>query len=182
MVVHDSMMIAETRAMVSMAKQEYLPDFKIGLQYMTEPMGQFKGWTVTAGVMLPFAPWTLGKASARVEEAEAALEKTQADFEATRSMVAATVRDDYFRAMSAKTQLDNFTNLIVPKTQQALQASLAAYQTGKTDFLMLLDSYRMLVELSMEKLMLRMQYEQAVASLRRHVGAWPGGDLTVKGN
>jgi hypothetical protein len=38
------------------------------------------------------------------------------------------------------------------------------------NFLMLLDSYRMLVDLSMESVMSRMAYEQTIARLEREIG------------
>jgi outer membrane protein TolC len=60
--------------------------------------------------------------------------------------------------------------VILPQAQQSLKASITAYQNGRTDFLMLFDAYRTLVELSMESLMVRMQFEQAVAELERQVG------------
>jgi len=54
---------------------------------------------------------------------------------------------------------------ILPEAQRSLEASVIAYQTGRTDFLMLLDAYRTLVDLRMEYVMLRMQFEQSIAEL-----------------
>jgi outer membrane protein TolC len=133
-------------------------------------MGDFRGWSIIAGLSLPFAPWTLGKANARVDEATAAISKSSATLNASRNMVFSSVRDLYFKVQSAKRQIESYSGVILPQARQSLKASTTAYQNGRTDFLMLIDAYRTLVELSMESLMVRMQFEQAVAELERQVG------------
>lgn len=170
MLLHDSLAVEESRAMLSLSKREYLPDIKLGIQYVTVPIGDFRGWSISAGITLPFAPWTLGKASSRVEEATATISKSSATLNASRNMVLSNVKDLYFKAQSARRQLDSYRTVILPQARQSLQASMTAYQNGRTDFLMLVDAYRTLVELSMESIMVRMQFEQAVSELERQVG------------
>ena len=171
MLKHDSLMISESSTELSLAKQEYIPDFKFGLEYVTGSVDNFRGWTVTAGITLPFAPWTLGKANARVEEASAAIKRSEAQYNASRNMVFSNVKDFYYKTEAGKRQLDTYRMSILPQARQSLSASQAAYQTGKTDFLMLIDSYRTLVDLTVEYFMVRMQYEQTTAELERAVGA-----------
>jgi outer membrane protein TolC len=170
MVLRDSLSVEQSRIMLTLAKSEYLPDFKFGLRYVTAPMGDFRGWSISAGITLPFAPWTLGKSAARVSEAEASVRQSESAFMATRTMVLASITDVFSRVASTRQQIETYRKNILPQARTALKASLTAYQGGTTDFLMLIDAYRTLVELSMESLMLRMQYEQASAELDRQVG------------
>ncbi|MBX2992066.1 MAG: TolC family protein [Bacteroidetes bacterium] len=171
MLLHDSLSVEEGEKMKSLAKKEYLPDFRLGIEYLRMPDNPgYRAWSVSAGITLPFAPWSLGRTSAKVEEASIGIVKARENLNNSRNMIRANISDLYFRAESFARQLENYTAVIVPQTEQALQASMMAYQTGKTDFLMLIDSYRMLVDVTMEKLMLRMQREQAVAELKREVG------------
>lgn len=170
MLLHDSLSVLESGAMVSLAKDEFIPDFRLGVQYVTIAAEKFRGWSVSGGITLPFAPWTLAKAHSRIEEAEIQLKSAQAKYGGSRNMVIATLRELYAKADAAKRQLANYSSVIVPQSRRALQASMLAYQTGKTDYLMLIDSYRMFTMLSMEQLMLRMQYEQTLAELVRTVG------------
>ncbi|MBI5471875.1 MAG: TolC family protein [Ignavibacteriae bacterium] len=170
MLLHDSLSVIESEEMLSLAKKEYLPDFKVGVQYVRQPFADFRGWTVLAGINLPFTPWSLSRNAAMVEEANISIEKSQEVLKNSRNMVRANINELYLKAQSLRKQMENYARVIVPQTQQALRASMTAYQTGSTDFLTLIDSYRMLVELSMEKLMLRMQFEQAIAQLKREVG------------
>jgi outer membrane protein TolC len=170
MLWHDSLSVEENREMLSLAKAEFLPDFTLGIEYVTTPISDFTGWSVRAGITLPFAPWTLLKANSRVEEASISITMAQETLNNSRNMVLLNVSDLYFKAQSVKEQLTNYSQAIIPQSRQALQSSLLAYQTGRTDFLMLIDSYRTLVELSMEELMLRMQFEQTIAELKRTIG------------
>ncbi|MFN0158031.1 MAG: TolC family protein [Bacteroidota bacterium] len=170
MLLHDSLAVEERRAMLSLSKSEYLPDIRVGIQYVTVPVGDFRGWSVSAGITLPFAPWALGKIRAGIEEATAEINRSSSTLNASRSMVLSNVSDMYFKIQSSRLQLDSYRTVILPQAQLSLKASLTAYQNGRTEFLMLIDAYRTLVELSMESLMLRMEFEQAVSELERQVG------------
>lgn len=170
MLKHDSLGIEESHTMLSLSKQEYLPDLKFGLQYVTGPTDGFRGWSVIAGISLPFAPWTLGKASGRVNEAEASVKRSTSSYNASRNMVLSSVSELYYKVSAAKKRLDMYRTRILPQAQQSLDASTTAYQTGSTDFLMLLDAYRTLVDLRMEYYVTRMQFEKSVAELEWAIG------------
>lgn len=171
MLLHDSLSVEEGEKMKSLTSREYLPDLKLGIEYLTMPDNPgFRAWTVSAGISLPFAPWSLGRTGARVEEADIGIDRARETLRNSRNMVLSSISDLHFKAVSFQRQLENYTTVVEPQTRQALQASMMAYQTGRTDFLMLVDSYRTLVDVTMEKLMLRMQFEQAVAQLKREVG------------
>ncbi|MER3523634.1 MAG: hypothetical protein C4326_06070 [Ignavibacteria bacterium] len=170
MILHDSLSVEEANEMLSLMKKESLPDLTLGIEYMTIPNGNTRAWSVSAGISLPFMPWSLARNSAKVEEAEIQISRRQSALNNTRAMIRSAITALYAKAEALRKQLDNYSSVIVPQAQRSVQASMIAYQTGTTDFLMLIDSYRMLVELSMEQLMLRMQYELTVAELKREVG------------
>jgi outer membrane protein TolC len=158
MLLHDSLVVDEQRALLTQARQEYLPDLRIGVQYMTAPLTGFNGWTVTAGITLPFAPWTLGARAGRIDESEAGISSAAASLAASRSMVRSEIRQEYSRAVSDREQAGAYRSRILPRAEGALRAALAAYGSGKGDLLMVLDSCRTLRDLSMEDLMIRMDF------------------------
>lgn len=166
----DSLMVEQDREMLHLAKLEYLPDFKLGVEYVTSPMTGFRGWSLAAGISLPFSFWTLGKANARVEEANANIKKSTAMYNDERNMLLSKVKDYYTKAVSLKHQYDLYRESILPQSEQALNVTLTNYQTGRTDFLMLIDSYRMLIMFKMEYLMKRMEFEQTLADLEKEIG------------
>ena len=65
---------------------------------------------------------------------------------------------------------------IVPRAEQTLKASISAYQTGRTDILMLIDNWRQLLQYRIAQQRLEAQLRQTLASLERAVG---GASLTA---
>jgi outer membrane protein TolC len=97
-------------------------------------------------------------------------------------MVLARVQDLYFKTQASGRQLETYRTAVLPQARQSLQASMIAYQNGKTDFLMLIDAYRTLVDLSLESLFVRKEFEEAVAQLEQTVGMTDIASLEMKGN
>jgi outer membrane protein TolC len=170
MLQHDSLAVVEQKTLLSVARQEYIPDLRIGLQYMSAPLTGFNGWTVTAGITLPFAPWALGARDGKIDESEAGIRRAAAALAASRAMVRAEIRDRYTRAVADKHQVEVYRTAMLPRAQGALQAALAAYRSGRGDLLMVLDSCRMVSDLTMESLMLRMDFARSIAGLEQEIG------------
>lgn len=170
MLVHDSLSVSETELMVRKARQEYLPDLTFGLEYMDFAMPPRSRWTVSAGITLPFMPWTLGKASARVEEHQAEFSRKEALFRASKNRVIAEIRDAYARQSAAFTLAQAYDTELVPSARQSFQTSLAEYQSGRSSYLTMMDSYRMFQEVSMAAAKARMEYAQALADLEFQTG------------
>ena len=172
LLIHDSLVVEENDAMLALSKQEYIPDLTLGVQYVTMPSGDFRGWSVSAGISLPFAPWTLNKAGSRVDEESARISESRQELNADRNRILAHIADLHAKVQSFRQQYNAYRTVILPQANMSLKASLTAYQTGGKDFLTLIDSYRTLVELSMESLMVRQEFEEGVAQLNREVGVW----------
>jgi outer membrane protein TolC len=170
MLLHDSLSVEEGRTMVSLSRQGYLPDIRLGIQYVTTPLHDFRGWSVSAGMTLPFAPWSLSRTGARVEEAEASFQRSTAKLAASRAMVMSRIHEIHSRILSLMSRVRTYRDVILPQAELSAKTTLASYRTGKSDFLMMMDSFRTKVELEMESLSLRMQLEQAVALLEQQVG------------
>ncbi|MBI3587511.1 MAG: TolC family protein [Ignavibacteriales bacterium] len=170
MLMHDSLTIYESGLSLDLMKQEYIPDLKFSIEYVRLPMLAENRWSVSAGITLPFAPWTLAKSSARVEEATAMRSMNEYKYLASKRMVEARINDAYAKTNAYLAEWTSFEKTILPQTRQSVQILLSEYQTGQTSYLMLLDGYRMYKETRMEAAMARMRYEQARATLERQVG------------
>jgi outer membrane protein, heavy metal efflux system len=170
MLSQDSLNIVESDLMVSMAHQEYIPDFKISVERVTQPLIGVNTWTVMAGITLPFAPWSLSKASARVQEAQADRSMRQSMLQANRNMIEATIRESFARVKAYETRVQSFEQTILPQSAQSLQSSMTEYQSGRTSYLMLLDAFRINQDMRMEAAMARMNYEKEFANLQQQVG------------
>ncbi|HTO95020.1 MAG TPA: TolC family protein [Bacteroidota bacterium] len=167
---HDSLSVEEERRMLSAARQEFIPDLRIGLQYMTGPMTGFSGWTVTAGITIPFAPWSAGAAASKVEESKAGVSRAEAMLDASRASLRAEVTGLAGRAAAEALQAENYRRDILPKAGETLRTALGAYRAGRGNILPLLDAYRMLNETTLDALMLTMEHAQTIAALEQAVG------------
>jgi outer membrane protein TolC len=171
MILHESLRVDEQTVRLSLARKEYLPDFTFGLERVTSPATGFNGWSVSAGITLPFAPWTLSRVHAGVEEATASVDGSRASYQAARLMVISNIKDLYYKADSFKRQLDLYRQAVLPQSRQSLNLSLSSYQTGKTDFLALIDAYRSYVQSTKEYFMVRLNFEQTLTDLEFEVGS-----------
>lgn len=170
MLVHDSLQILEASLMTSMAKQEYLPDFKFSVEYMNFDMAPRNRWSFSAGISLPFSPWTLGKASGRVQEAKAQMLRRDALFRGSQNMVESNIRSAFAQVEAASVLEKTYRYQLVPQSSLVLSSTMAEYRSGKTDYLMLMDSFRMYQMTRREAAMARMRLEQSLANLAFQVG------------
>ena len=180
MLVHDSLNVYESGLNLDLMKKEYLPDFKFSLEYVRMPVAMENRWSDSAGITLPFAPWSLSKASSRVQEATEDRLSLASTFESSKRMVESQVKDNYAKVIAYRYEMDAYDKTILPQTEQSRQSLLREYQTNQTSFLMLLDSYRMYQDAEMEAAMARMKYEEAIASLQRSMGSTEFLPITIE--
>src|ERR1051326_3702028 len=171
MILHESLRVDEQKVRLSLARKEYLPDFTFALDRVTSPSSGFRGWSVSAGITLPFMPWSLPGVSAGVDEAAAMVDGSRASYHAARLMGINNIKNLYYKAESYKRQLDLYRQAVLPQARQSLDLGLSSYQTGKTDFLMLIDQYRSYARYTQEYFMIRMNFEQTLADLEFEAGS-----------
>jgi outer membrane protein TolC len=170
MLRHDSLAVVQSRVANSLARRQYWPDFDLSLMYVTSPYDGFRGFTAMAGVSLPFSLWSIKKQRGRVDETAAEIRMKEAMFNNTRNMILFAVKDGLTKVQSAQRMLELYRATVLPQAEQSLQVTLANYQTRQTDFLMLLDSYRMLQMSKMEYYEAQAKHEMSLAELERAVG------------
>lgn len=167
---HDSLNVVEKDMMVRLMKQEYLPDLKFSIEYVRMPVLMENRWSIVAGISLPFAPWTLSKASSRVQEAEAERSMLSSAYVASKNMIESQIRSKLASVEALAKQLQYELHSILPQLSHSIELLLTEYQTGKTTYLMLLDGYKMYNEMLLDIAMTKMNYQEALASLEREVG------------
>ncbi len=173
MLKHDSLSVEQSQVSYALAKQQYLPDFKVSVEYVQSPtffVGTTRGWSVMTGLTFPFAPWVLGKQSGKVEEAAADIEVKNAVLNNSKNMVLFSVKDAFVKVQTARRLVDLYRTVVLPQAEQSLQATVVAYQTKQTDFLSLIDNYRTLQSFKLEYYTAIVDYAKSLADLERAVG------------
>ena len=121
-----------------------------------------------ASLSLPIAyKW---KYDAAVGEAQARLQSAKAELRRQQDRVRKEVEQAFLRARTALLQRDLYVTTHVPQAELALSASEIAYQTGKLDFLSLIDSVRAIESAHLDHIEAEASFEKAFADLERAVG------------
>jgi outer membrane protein, heavy metal efflux system len=151
------------------AGKEYLPDFMVRGMYKQMTAAP-DNWSLMIGATVPVAPWSLGKNSSGTTRADANIKTAQGELDNMKNMISAEVNDALLKVESSKDRVRLSKESAIPQAQQALISAMAAYKTGKEEFLMLIDIQRMLVMAKQEYHMAVMSLLDSQSQLERAVG------------
>jgi outer membrane protein TolC len=160
--------IARDDAGVRLAERGNYPDFEVSVGRFVNS-GRSDGYGAMASVTLPFVYHA--KIDAAEDEARARLEVAQSDLRRVRDRVASEVEQLYARARTALLQHEIFYTTHIPQAEEALRVTEAAYQSGASDFLALMDTVRAALAVHLEHLAAQVDFEKAMAELERAVGS-----------
>src|SRR5258705_4657641 len=138
-----------------------------GYQLMPRSAG---AWTASVGVTWPGAPWSRAGLDAKKAEATAEIVAARAREQATRNSVRLAVQQAYVRAVSAAAHASLLDTTIIPQSQQVLEASSVAYQSGRGDITSLVKQQHGLLESRLDYLRALAAVEEARADLEYAVG------------
>ena len=150
--------VAGHREALDLARQAYLPDFSFSGS-ITGSVAQ----TLGAALTLPLLRW---------EAIEGAIEEARADLRAAEAMrrqvgndLAARAVLELYALRDAERRIDLFANAILPRADQDVALSRAAYSAGQVGVLEVLDGRRTRLESQLVFLEARAAREEALASL-----------------
>lgn len=162
--------IEMNKAEVTSARREYLPDFMTKFAY--KDMAQTKNdfWSFMVGISIPLAPWSSGKYTSKTEETELNVKTSENEYAGMKNMVSFDVQQALVNVQTNRNLLLLYRNTVIPQAEQTLQSTTASYQTGKTEFLMLIDAYRMVLMSRLDYYMAVMNFMSSQAQLEQAVG------------
>ncbi len=162
--------IEMNKADLSASRREYFPDLMVRVMYKDMAMTKDDFWATMVGITIPIAPWTSGKVVSKVEENELNVKKAEEEYNNMKNMTLFEVQDALVKVQTNQNIVLLYRNTTIPQAEQTLQSTIAAYQTGKTEFLMLIDAYRMLLMTRLDYYMAVMSYMASQAQLEQAVG------------
>jgi len=155
---------------VSASKREYYPDLMARVMYKDMASTSNDFWAVMVGVNIPLAPWSSGRYTSKVEENQLAERKAEEEYASMRNMTLFEVQDALVKVQTNQNLVLLYKNTVIPQAEQTLQSTVSSYQTGKTEFLMLIDAYRMVLMSKLDYYMAVMNYMSSQAALEQAVG------------
>ncbi|MEE9169946.1 MAG: TolC family protein [bacterium] len=167
-------MIQKAEFATSLAKKNYYPDFNIQATYITVPkvndMFPDSGkdpFGIMFGINIPI--W-LGARKAGVRQADENFSAQRLKYENLMNQVEAEIADITFQIKTTGETLDLYERGLLIQAESSLKSATAAYQTGKLDFLNLLDAERMLLQLRLAYTNEQANYFKQIAALERAIG------------
>lgn len=136
---------------VKVASRQALPGFSVGVDYIQTGKAMDPGvassgkdaWMVSAGMSLPI--W-FGKNDSRKEEARARQRSAKYQYLDKQNRLEAYGERLLFEYHDAMRKLRLYRDGLIPKAEQSLNTSFAAYRAGDIDLLSVLDAQRQLLD------------------------------------
>jgi outer membrane protein TolC len=155
---------------IHLAKQSYIPDISLGLEYIdigdalnpnTIDSGK-DALIAKVGINLPI--W-LGRNKAAVNEAKARYVSAKEYQENQQNELVSRLEVVLYQFREAERKLNLYKGLLLPRADQALNVTQSAFESGKVDFLDLIDSQRTYLEFELALERARADYMQRLAEL-----------------
>lgn len=159
---------------LSLEKKNYFPDFTLGVDFIDIGAGHTSafndGQDAWMGMVAVNLPVWQGRIKAGVDEAREKLASSEDVYRDVKNTVAFQVKDELFQLRTCEELLNVYENALIPQAEESLKASQAGYETGKADFLDLIDSERILLNFKIAYYKAISEYEKSIADLERAVG------------
>jgi len=156
-----------SKANLTLAKQNnFFPNFQTKFSY-AQRFGQQDAWTAEGAITVPFL-W--GKNRKMLKEARALKKLSEQEYLNVKNERLAHLRQSYAEMESGQKSVDLFQSQIVPHATIAFQSAKAVYESGKGDFLSLIDSARSFKEARLGALDAFVAYHRAMTHLKEAVG------------
>jgi len=145
-----------------------VPDFDVGVQVgrsMPGDMGYVGGMV---GINLPWL--AAGRYQQRADEASQSVAIQQARWRAQESDTRLRIRERLDQLEQSRKQVELARRMLVPQSQQAINAALGAYRVNKADFTTVLEAEKALFETQMDSITALGEYHKTWAMLEEEVG------------
>ncbi len=147
------------------------PDFMVGWDYMRMPTEMKKDrYAAMVNITIPFSPWTIGRRNYEVEESLAEIRAARANRDAMRNMTLRAVGESQSKVQAARRSLQLYREGLLTQAELSFRAAMAAYQTGRVEFVALLEAQRALRDARMGYYKATAGFIQNLADLERVIG------------
>lgn len=168
---------------VELARKAFYPRIAVGLTYYdiaaTDIPATADGRNaVSIGVRVEL-PIDRSARRARVEAASVRIAQIDARMETLEAELATRADALLFNVQQEERLLSLYDDRLIPQAQTTIESTVAAYTTGQTDFLTLLDAERTLFDLRMARAETHIRLLTTTAHLERSLGVRALSDLTT---
>jgi outer membrane protein TolC len=168
MIAREQTLVQRDELAANLARKDALPDYTISAGYFNQgsmpPM-----WQARVDFKVPAFFWR--KQHAAITEQQFTASEARHNYEAADVSIEARIREDFTLAETARKLIDLYQKAAIPEAQLALESSMAAYETGKLDFLAVFSNFMNVVDYELMYHEEVMQFHVALARLEEMTGA-----------
>jgi len=151
---------------VDLAKKNYYPDFMLGVAPIQRD-GRFESWDLMFQINIPL--WR-NKYDNQTREAAANANVLKSRLNAEKNLKGFEVKSAVVKVEAAERIMSIYETSLLPQTEITFESAMKNYQTGRIDFLSLLDAERALKKIRIEHLNSIVDYRKKIAILERVAG------------
>ena len=167
--------VSEEKKSLALAKKEFWPDVTLGVDYIGTGDARMAGVSdsgkdavmVMGSINIPL--WW-GKYRAGVREAEARRDGAIQSLENKENVLESDLKMSLFKFHDAQRKISLFGNTLTPLAKNSLEVAEQAYETGKADFLQLIDAQRLLLDIQLSHQRALTDREQRLAEIEMLIG------------
>lgn len=173
--------IKRDKTRIKLARKNYYPDISLGLDYIfTEkslmPDVKDNGKNPLVAMMSINIPLRFSKYNAALKEAQLSQRAEELQRKQRENQLIAKVEMSFFKIKNADRKISLYKDSLIPKAEKAFAVTQSAFESGKVDFMNLIDSQRILLGFSLAYERSLTTFNQTTAELEMFIGH----DLTQK--
>lgn len=157
------------KASIALAKKEFYPDVTLGVDYIDTGPARMAGVadsgkdSVVAGFSINIPLWR-EKYRAGVREAQSRYNAARLERQDRANLLTTDLEMALFKFQDAQRKISLYRDALIPKAEENVKVIRRSFEAGKSDFLSLIDSQRVLLEF-------QLTYERAVADREQGLSA-----------
>ncbi|MGA2673793.1 MAG: TolC family protein [Terracidiphilus sp.] len=176
--------IVRSRDQGQLTRLAMKPDFTVALGYMLMPTGSASRNAYMAELAMNL-PWmNRERHEGEAKQSDAATDVSQAELDARTSTVFLEIRQAQIDVLAAQKRVKLYRDTLLPQADAVFKASTAAYQNNRAEFMSLLDSQNLLLDIQTAYYKASAATDAGIAQLERAIGASlparPGTERTSK--
>lgn len=163
--------IAKSSDEGQLARLAMKPDLTVAAGYMLMPTGSFSRSAYMAEVTMNLPSLNRARHDGEAKQADAATDVVQAELDARTSSVFLEIRHAEIAVQSAQRRVKLYRDTLLPQAEAAFKASAAAYQNNRGEFMNLIDSQNLLLDIRSDTYKALSEEDAGSAQLEHAIGA-----------
>lgn len=162
-------MVERQGLQIDLAKKDFYPDFNVqGMWQRTDPSQYRAYYQFSVGMRIPI--YRSRKQRPELAQAESDRDRAKSEYEVQSQQTSFQLRQQFISAEKSGELLKIYREGLIPQARAALQAGLAAYQSNRQDFQVLLASFLDVLKLDEEYWQTLSEHETALAQMEEVTG------------